>query len=65
MNVGTLTWVVVGVAAVILIVSVVLIVLGRTRADRRTAALRRHFGLGYDRVVAERGRRGFRSTPRS
>lgn len=45
------------VAVVALVVGIVLVLSGRAYASRRTAALRRHFGDEYDRVLAEYGGR--------
>lgn len=45
------------VAVVILVLGVALVLGGRVYRTRRTAALRRHFGEEYDRVVADLGSR--------
>ena len=49
-------WVVIA-AVVLVLLGVALIVAGRVRGRRRTAALRRHFGPEYDHVVEQSGGR--------
>lgn len=56
MSADVLIWVVVA-AVVLVVLGVGLIVAGRVRGRRRTAALRRHFGPEYDHVVEQSGGR--------
>lgn len=51
-----LLWLVIA-AIVVLVVGILLVVSGRIRATLRTAALRRHFGAEYDRVIESFGGR--------
>jgi hypothetical protein len=56
MSADTTTWVVVA-AVVLVLIGVALLVGGRVRGRRRTAALRRHFGPEYDHVLQQSGGR--------
>lgn len=51
-----LIWVVVA-AVVLIAIGVALLIAGRVRGRRRTAALRRHFGEEYDYVIEQSGGR--------
>lgn len=52
----TLTWLIVALAAVA--IAVIAAIATRRRSQRRSEALRRHFGPEYDRAVAEHGDAG-------
>ncbi|MBW0105288.1 hypothetical protein [Pseudonocardia sp. KRD291] len=56
MSTNVVIWVVVA-AVVLIAIGVGLIVAGRVRGRRRSAALRRHFGPEYDHVVEQSGGR--------
>lgn len=56
MSAETVTWVVVA-AVALLLIGVALLVGGRVRGRRRTAALQRHFGPEYDHVLRQSGGR--------